>query len=91
MMSATRKDGAPWEETTSVNSPPAVLPAEGKNFRWLQLAMGIVCMAMIALSGRSDLLWDLARGRRFSEASTRAFGCFRPEREAKMPAVGADG
>jgi hypothetical protein len=32
MMSATRKDGAPWEETTSVNSPPAVLPVEGKGF-----------------------------------------------------------
>ena len=32
----------------SVNSPPTVLPVEGKNFRWLQLAMGIVCMAMIA-------------------------------------------
>ena len=50
MMSAvlTRRDGAPWEEAMSVNSPPTVLPIEGKNFRWLQLAMGIVCMAMIA-------------------------------------------
>src|SRR6201995_162050 len=32
----------------SVNSPPTVLPVEGGHFRWLQLAMGIVCMAMIA-------------------------------------------
>src|ERR1700750_1688293 len=32
----------------SVNTPPKVPTVEGKNFRWLQLAMGIVCMAMIA-------------------------------------------
>ncbi|MGD0846235.1 oxalate/formate MFS antiporter [Bradyrhizobium sp.] len=31
--------------TASTQSTPM---AEGKNFRWLQLAMGIVCMAMIA-------------------------------------------
>jgi OFA family oxalate/formate antiporter-like MFS transporter len=29
-------------------TPPKVPTVEGKNFRWLQLAMGIVCMAMIA-------------------------------------------
>jgi OFA family oxalate/formate antiporter-like MFS transporter len=32
--------------TTTLATPSPI--AEGKNFRWLQLAMGIVCMAMIA-------------------------------------------
>jgi len=32
----------------AANTPPNVSPAEGRNFRWLQLAMGVVCMAMIA-------------------------------------------
>ena len=32
--------------TTATPTPPSA--AEGKYFRWLQLAMGIVCMAMIA-------------------------------------------
>ncbi len=31
--------------TTEATASP---PAEGKYFRWLQLLMGIVCMAMIA-------------------------------------------
>jgi MFS transporter, OFA family, oxalate/formate antiporter len=33
---------------TASTQPTATPMAEGKNFRWLQLAMGIVCMAMIA-------------------------------------------
>jgi OFA family oxalate/formate antiporter-like MFS transporter len=33
---------------TDITEPTAFQPAEGKYFRWLQLAMGIVCMAMIA-------------------------------------------
>ena len=33
---------------TATTSTTATPMAEGKNFRWLQLAMGIVCMAMIA-------------------------------------------
>jgi len=33
---------------TATTQPTATPMAEGKNFRWLQLAMGIVCMAMIA-------------------------------------------
>src|ERR1700726_3799287 len=33
----------------TISTQTAALPmVEGKNFRWLQLAMGIVCMAMIA-------------------------------------------
>src|SRR5882724_8162468 len=32
----------------TVDTYPAAPTVEGKNFRWLQLAMGIVCMAMIA-------------------------------------------
>ena len=33
---------------TATTQTTATPMAEGKNFRWLQLAMGIVCMAMIA-------------------------------------------
>jgi MFS transporter, OFA family, oxalate/formate antiporter len=33
---------------TDITEPTALQPAEGKYFRWLQLAMGVVCMAMIA-------------------------------------------
>jgi OFA family oxalate/formate antiporter-like MFS transporter len=33
---------------TDITEPTAFQPAEGKYFRWLQLAMGVVCMAMIA-------------------------------------------
>src|SRR6201981_3343138 len=40
-----RATGGAMTATTQPTAPPVV---EGKYFRWLQLAMGVVCMAMIA-------------------------------------------
>jgi OFA family oxalate/formate antiporter-like MFS transporter len=42
------KKSAQWEDTMIANAAPAPSQAPSNSFRWMQLVIGVICMAMIA-------------------------------------------